>query len=63
MSRCGLVGFGSGVIAPFYMTYHEDDSASMVVGAITIFVSLATVAGYAVYRSWFIKKVDYDTMI
>lgn len=64
MSRCGLVGFGSGVIAPFYlMGYHEDDSASMIVGVITIFVSVATVAGYAVYRAWFIKKVDYDTMI
>ncbi|XP_015782246.1 lysosome-associated membrane glycoprotein 5 [Tetranychus urticae] len=64
MSRCGLVGFGSGVIAPFYLvSYHEDDSASMIVAVITILVSVLTVAGYAVYRAWFIKKVDYDTMI
>ncbi|XP_074595846.1 lysosome-associated membrane glycoprotein 5 [Brevipalpus obovatus] len=64
MSRCGLVGFGSGVIAPFYlMNYHEDDSAALIVGVMMIFVSLGTIAGFAVYRSYFFKKTEYDTMI
>jgi hypothetical protein len=63
VSRCGQVGFGSGVIAPFYIVnYQEDESISMIVAAITIMVSLSTIAGYAIYRSWFFKKVDYDTM-
>lgn len=64
VSRCGLVGFGSGVIAPFYlMNYHEDDSAALIVGVMMIFASLGTIAGFAVYRSYFFKKTDYDTMI
>lgn len=62
MSRCGQVGFGSGVIAPFYIVNYQDESVSMIVAAITILVSLSTIAGYALYRSWFFKKVDYDTM-
>ncbi|XP_054169082.1 lysosome-associated membrane glycoprotein 5-like [Oppia nitens] len=63
VSRCSSVGFGSGVQAPIYtLTLEQDDSVPVVVGSITIMVSILVVVGYAVYRSWFTSRVDYDTM-
>lgn len=62
VNRCGQVGFGSGVPAPIYISLEQDDSVPVIVGSITIMVSILLVVGYAVYRSWFVRRVDYDTM-
>jgi hypothetical protein len=60
--RCSNVGFGSGVQAPISISFEQDDSVPVIVGSITIMVSILVVIGYAVYRSWFVRRVDYDTM-
>lgn len=62
VSRCSSVSFGSGVQAPLYVTLEQDDSVPVIVGSITCMVSILVVIGYAVYRSWFVRRVDYDTM-
>ncbi|CAG2119093.1 unnamed protein product, partial [Medioppia subpectinata] len=64
MVRCSSVGFGSGVQAfpPIRFSLEQDDSVPVIVGSITIMVSILVVVGYAVYRSWFVRRVDYDTM-
>ncbi|RWS28660.1 lysosome-associated membrane glyco5-like protein [Leptotrombidium deliense] len=60
--RCSEVAFGSGVSEPLDIMQIPNDSVQMVVGCFTFLVALGTVAGYAFYRSWFVKRVDYDTM-
>lgn len=60
--RCNSVGFGSGVSAPIYISFEQDDSVPVIVCSITIMVSILVVIGYAVYKSWFFRRVDYDTM-
>ncbi|RWS14597.1 lysosome-associated membrane glyco5-like protein [Dinothrombium tinctorium] len=60
--RCPEVAFGSGVAEPLDLTSIQTDSVQMVVGCITVFVAIGTVAGYAGYRSLFVKRVEYDTM-
>ena len=62
VARCSSVGFGSGVASPIYVTLEQDDSVPVIVGSITCMVSILVVIGYAVYRSWFVRRVDYDTM-
>lgn len=61
--RCGQVGFASGLPAPFGMQPGESDGVQMVVVTITIMSSILTVLGYALYRSWFVKRPDYADMI
>lgn len=58
--RCGQVGFAT---APFGMQPGESDGVQMTVFTITVMSSLSTVLGYALYRSWFVKKIDYDEAI
>lgn len=63
VSRCSQVSFGSGVAAPLYISLEQDDSVPVVVGTLTVIVSILVIVGYAVYKSWVFKPVDYDTMI
>lgn len=63
VSRCSQVSFGSGVAAPLYVSLEQDDSVPVVVGTLTVIVSILVIVGYAVYKSWVFKPVDYDTMI
>ncbi|KAH9426631.1 Lysosome-associated membrane glycoprotein 5 [Dermatophagoides pteronyssinus] len=63
ISRCSQVSFGSGVAAPLYVSLEQDDSVPVVVGTLTVIVSILVIVGYAVYKSWVFKPVDYDTMI
>ena len=63
VSRCSQVSFGSGVPAPLYVSYEQDDSVPVVVGTLTVIVSILVIVGYAVYKSWVFKQVDYDNMI
>lgn len=58
-----MVGFASGLSAPFGMQPGESDGVQMVVVTITILCSILTVLGYALYRSWFVKRVDYGVMV
>ena len=62
-SRCSQVSFGSGVQAPLYLSLEQDDSVPVVVGTLTVIVSILVIVGYAVYKSWVFKQVDYDNMI
>ncbi|KAJ6215289.1 hypothetical protein RDWZM_010651 [Blomia tropicalis] len=62
-SRCSQVSFGSGVAAPLYVSFEQDDSVPVVVGTLTVIVSILVIVGYAVYKSWVFKQVDYDNMI
>ncbi|KPM07174.1 lysosome-associated membrane glyco5-like protein [Sarcoptes scabiei] len=63
ISRCSQVSFGSGVAAPLYISLEQDDSVPVVVGTLTVIVSILVIVGYAVYKSWVFKPVDYDNMI
>ncbi|KAI1306003.1 Lysosome-associated membrane glycoprotein 5 [Halotydeus destructor] len=54
--HCGQVSFGAGVL------YQQDDSVIVIVGSIYILMSIGVVIGYAVYRSYFLQRPDYDTM-
>lgn len=63
VARCSRVSFGSGVPVPLYMSLEQDDSVPVVVGTLTVIVSILVIVGYAVYKSWVFKQVDYDNMI
>lgn len=63
VNRCSQVSFGSGVPAPLYISMEQDDSVPVVVGTLTVIVSILVIVGYAVYKSWVFKQVDYDNMI
>lgn len=54
--HCGQVSFGSGVL------YQQDETVIVIVGSIYIFLSILTIIGYAVYRSWFVRKPDYGNL-
>jgi len=61
--RCGQVGFGYGVVTPFGLEAGDSDGVQMTVFTITVMSSLSTVLGYALYRSFFVKKIDYEDTI
>lgn len=63
VARCSQVSFGSGVPVPLYVSLEQDDSVPVVVGTLTVIVSILVIVGYAVYKSWVFKQVDYDNMI
>lgn len=63
VSRCSQVSFGAGVSSPLYVSLEQDDSVPVVVGTLTVIVSILVIVGYAVYKSWVFKQVDYDNMI
>lgn len=61
--RCGQVGFGSGVPAPLYVSYEQNEGVPVIVGSITIMASVLFIVGYAAYHSYVTRHVDYDTMM
>ena len=60
IQHCGQVGFGSGIASPFIT--QTDDGVIVITFSIYLFMSFLTVAGYAGYRTWFVKKYEYGTM-
>ena len=63
VAHCGMIGFASGLSVPFGKQSGDSDGVQMVVFTITIMCSILTVLGYALYRSWFVKRVEYDTIV
>lgn len=58
IQHCGQVGFGTGVSSP--LLHSADDGVIVITFSIYIFMSIATVLGYAGYRTWFVKRqADY----
>jgi len=58
IQHCGQVGFGTGVSSP--LLHSPDDGVIVITFSIYIFMSIATVLGYAGYRTWFVKRqADY----